>query len=245
MANKSVFSIAWLLSRNRLQTGLHALSLGVFVLLLAVICLKDSVASAMQIFFGLFPYVFLLASRDVLHDDIHCGALENVVFVSGRYKSFLVWKVVSTLLLVWIGVTSIFILLLLLVGLNAALPAGWLYAYCSGLIVGIYLALWGTLLSFYIKGSANVFLVLFIQMTCAFLPVILGADKFQRIFEMIENGVPAVLSKQILFSAVLILLPNLIMKSRFGGFIPVVLFLMLCLWGFHLLKIRKLEIIKK
>lgn len=245
MVKKSVFKIAFLLSQKRMLSGLNAIFIVVFLFLLVFVYLMDSFSSSLQIFLNLFPYLFLIMSRDLLHDDIQSGVLENILFIDRKYKPFLIWKVGSTIFLVFILVTSIFILYILQSCLNATFSVDLLYTYCSGLIVGLYLALWGSFLSFYIKGSANVLLVLFVQLSCVFLPIILGADKFQWIFEMIEKGVPAVFSKQMMFSAILILMPNLIMKSRFGGFIPIVLLLIIVLSVFHFLKIRRLEIIKK
>lgn len=245
MVNKSFFKIAFLLSQKRLLSGLNAIIVVVYIFLLVFVYLKDSFLSSLQIFLNLFPYLFLIMSRDLLHDDIQSGALENILFIDRKYKPFIIWKVGSTMFLVFILATSIFILYIFQSCLNATFSVDLLYAYCSGLIVGIYLALWGSFLSFYIKGSANVLLILFVQMSCAFLPIIFGADTFRGIFEMIENGVPAVFAKQVMFSAILILLPNLITKSRFVGFIPVVLLLIIVLWVFHLLKLKGLEIIKK
>ena len=91
MLDTALFSLTWRVVRRRLVAFRRspwrpALA---FPALVAWIGFGDSYGTAAKFFFFLLPHVFLVAAQDAVRTDVESGALENVLFLGGRFRGYL------------------------------------------------------------------------------------------------------------------------------------------------------------
>ncbi|MCX6573697.1 MAG: hypothetical protein NTX99_06865, partial [Candidatus Aminicenantes bacterium] len=93
MPDTALLALTWRITRRKIVSSPLALAAGLALPVFVVwIGLTDSYGTAARFFFFLLPHVFLIAAQDAVRTDIDTGALENVLFLGGRFRGFLAAK---------------------------------------------------------------------------------------------------------------------------------------------------------
>jgi len=221
-----------------------AVLLTVFLGLLGYIWIKDSYITCLRFFLFLFPYVFLFLSQDMFRDEVDSGALENVLFLYGRFRSYLLTKNFVLASIALAGSTALF-LLLTIYGISAGFfPVISLVQFGFGILVGMYYLLAGGLLSFFFKGGSNVLLIILAQV---FLVIGLFLSATQRtgfIDLLTADALPDTAAK-FQFFLLAVVLPNVIIVRRLAAFILGLAALAALWFGLQRLKVKSVEIFRK
>ncbi|MBN2408481.1 MAG: hypothetical protein JXE07_01990, partial [Candidatus Aminicenantes bacterium] len=126
-----------------------------FVILPVFFWIKGAFGFAFRIFLFLFPHLFLFLARDMIKDEVDSGALENLLFLDGGYKSYFRWKnaVVGGAAL---GAGFLFFGAFSLYGLaTRQFVAMDLLQFGSGIVAGLYYLALAGFLSFFWRAGSN------------------------------------------------------------------------------------------
>lgn len=238
---KVVFFITW---RKVLAAKMNLFLLLGFIVFLGYIWKQDSFSLSLRLFLGLFPYLFLLLSQDMLKDEIDSGALDNVLFLKGSFRSYLLQK---TYLLAAIALAFSLFLFMIFAGwglITKQFLAIYLLQFVAGVAAGIYYLSLSGILSFSFKGGSNVLSVLLVQVFF-FIGLLLSAGKKAGFIDSLDRGSFPDFSSKLRFLTLAAIFPNVVTAKRFiiyGLAIAVlsVVFLFLQRW-----KIKCLELEKK
>jgi hypothetical protein len=238
---KVVFFITW---RKVLAAKMNLFLLLGFIVFLGYIWQQDSFSLSLRSFLGLFPYLFLLLSQDMLKDEIDSGALENVLFLKGSFRSYLLQK---TYFLAGIALAFSFFLFMIFAGwalITKQFLAIYLLQFVAGVAAGIYYLSLSGILSFSFKGGSNVLFVILVQIFF-FIGLLLSAGKKAGFIDSLDRGSFPDFSSRLKFLTLAAIFPNAVTAKRFiiyGLAIAVlsVVFLFLQRW-----KIKNLELEKK
>ncbi len=215
-----------------------------FLALLAYVWVKDSYITCLRFFLFLFPYIFLFLSQDMFRDEVDGGALENVLFLAGRFRSYLLNKNLVLAAIALAGSAALF-LLLTVYGISVrAFSALSLVQFVIGVLVGIYYLVAGGLLSFFLKGGSNVLLIILGQV---FLVIGLFLSATQRtglIGLLTADALPDSAAK-LKFFLLAAFLPNVIIVRRSAAFILGLAALSALWFGLQRLKVRSVELLKR
>jgi hypothetical protein len=90
MPDTALLALTWRVTRRRLVSSPLAITAGLaFPAFVVWLGLGDSYATAAKFFLFLLPHVFLVAAQDTVRSDVESGALENVLFLGGRFRGYL------------------------------------------------------------------------------------------------------------------------------------------------------------
>jgi hypothetical protein len=237
---KVVFFITW---RKVLAAKINYFLLLGFIVLLGYIWQQDSFSLSLRLFLGLFPYLFLLLSQDMLKDEIDSGALENVLFLGGSFRTYLLQK--SYVLASFALVFSLFVFMIF-VGLalvKKQFLAIYLLQFVVGVTVGVYYLSLSGILSFSFKGGSNVLFVILAQILLL-MGLLLSVGKKAGFIESLDRGAFADFSSRLKFLALVAVFPNVVISKKFIVYglviaVPSLVFLFL-----QRLKIKNLELEK-
>jgi len=180
-----------------------------FLILLAFFWIKGGFLLSFRLFLFFFPYVFLFLAQDMVKDEADSGALENILFLEGGFKTYLLLKsVVAAAAALTLGlpllalysfyglVTHRFCLFLLL-------------QFGGGILAGVYYLALAGLLSFYLKAGTNVLLVILGQ-SLLFLGLLTSAAQRPEWLERMGPPPSAGLASPLEFLAMTVVLPNVV-----------------------------------
>jgi hypothetical protein len=180
---------------------------------IAWIGLAESYGTAAKLFFFLLPHAFLVAAQDLAGSDIASGALENGLFVGGRFRGYLAAKgyvvaagagayalALFALFAAW-GLAVGEFRAVFLVRLGLALLAGWYYVALAGL------------LSHRVKGGSNVLALLLAQAGVA-LALVVTAGARTGLLDYAATGRFPGAGPRALFAGLVAVLPNVIVTGK-------------------------------
>jgi hypothetical protein len=214
MPDTALRALTWRVTRRRLTASpLAAVAAAVFPALVVWIGLTDSYATAAKFFFFLLPHVFLVAAQDTVRTDVESGALENVLFIGGRFRGYLMAKGFVLAAAVGAYAAGLF-------GLFAAwgLVAGgfesvFVLRFALALVAGLYYVALAGVLSHFLRAGSNVLVILLAQ-TAAVLGLVFSADSRAGLLDYAAAGSFPGLGPKALFGGLVAVLPNVIVSSR-------------------------------
>lgn len=171
---------------------------------------RDSYETATKFFLSLFPYVFLFLGADMVRSEAESGALENGLFLGGRFREYL-WLKGPFLAAVAAGISLAMFAGLTLAGLVAGrhpLPEAGRFGL--GLIAGVYYIALAGLLSTRLRAGSNV-LVVVIAQAAALLLVMATLSSRTGLLNAMETGIWPDLKTRLEFLAAAALFPNLVL----------------------------------
>jgi len=231
----------FIIGRKLLTSRTNGLALAGFLVLLGCLWVADSFRGSFGAFLYLSPFLYLFFSQDMIHDEVHSGCLENLLFLKGRFRNYLLCKVAAA------AAAGLGTSLLLFSGFAAYGLATGQFAvqalgkFAAGILVGVYYAAVAGFLSFFLKTGSNVLIILLGQ-ALLFAGFLLTASQRMGLVERLTAAAFPGLRAKLEFLAVSTLLPNIVIARRawfsilgLGGM--AVLFLGLLAW-----KVKTLEL---
>jgi hypothetical protein len=244
MSSRDSLSVAFFLARKKaLAARVNFFLLPAFIVLLGYVWLRDSFSLCFRAYLFLFPYLFLFVSQDMVRDEVDSGALENVLFLRGRFRGYLLKKGL------FLGLAALSLSIVLFLGLAAyglisrEFLAIYLLQFAAGVAAGVYYLSLGGLLSFSFKGGSNVLIVILAQVFL-FIWLLLAAAKGGGLIDSLDQGSLAGLVPKLKFVAFAAVLPNVVSARRFVAYSAALLALSGFLLAVQWLKVRKLELRK-
>jgi hypothetical protein len=218
MFDTALLPLTWRVTRRRLVASPLTLAAGLaFPAVIVWIGLSDSYETAAKFFFFLFPHVFLIAAQDMVRTDIDGGALENVLFLGGRFRRFL-WAKNFVLA----GACGAYALLLFALFSAWGLAVGDLRPvhaaqFGMGVLAGFYyIGLAGTL-SYFLRAGSNTLVLLLLQ-SAALVGLLFSATSRTGFLDYAASGRFPGLGSKLLFGGLVAVLPNLVVSSRLSAF---------------------------
>ncbi len=209
--------------------------------IVALAWVKDSHGTAVKLFLSLFPYVFLFYGADMVRSEAESGALENGLFLGGRYRDYLILKGPFVA-----GVAAGVSLALFAALSVAGLAAGRLSPpdaahFGLGLVVGIYYIALAGLLSTRLRAGSNV-LVVVVAQAAALLCVMFTLSSWTGLLRAMETGVWPDLKTRLAFMAAAALIPNLVLSPPLYPFALELLALTALAFVWQTAIIRRMEL---
>ncbi|HDT14022.1 MAG TPA: hypothetical protein ENO03_06660 [Candidatus Aminicenantes bacterium] len=223
MLEPSLFALSWRVTRRRLSgsplAALGALGLPVLVVWLGVV---ESYATAAKFFYFLLPHVFLVAAQDAVRSDIDSGALENVLFVGGRFRGYLASKGLALAVAVSAYATCLFALISAWGLAAGAFEPRSVVRFALALVAGLYYLAWAGALSYLMRAGSNVLAILLAQ-SAALIGLVLSTTSRAGLLDYAATGRFPGLGPKLLFGALTALLPNVVVSARLSVFTAEVL----------------------
>jgi len=244
MLDTSIFPLTWRVVRRRLFGSplaiVTALSLPA---LTALIGLRDSYGAAVRFFLFFVPHGFLIAAQDMVRTDIESGALENVLFIGGRFRRFLWAKNFVLAAAVGVYACALFALLVVWGCATGAFDPVHLVQFGLGLLAGFYyIGLAGTL-SYFLKAGSNAVALLLAQ-AAVVIALLFSVTSRTGLLDYAASGRFPGPGPALLFGGLVAVLPNVVVSpSLFVFGIEVLAGLLLALLVQHRLA-RRLELRK-
>ncbi len=155
MFDKALFKISFWVSFKRAFQKSKLLLITLYFVLPIFIYFKDSsYETGLKTLMGITAFFFLFFAGDIINEDFNGGALENVLFVNGKYSLFLFYRPICNVIIA----TLIFIFHALVFFIIGILTNNSFVAFSQisrVLLFGVYWSLFASLLSYYIKGYLN------------------------------------------------------------------------------------------
>lgn len=203
--------IAW---KKVLSAKINYFLLLGFIALISYIWLKDSFSLSLRAYLHLFPYLFLFISQDMVRDEIDSGALENVLFLKGQFRAYLLRKNFFLAAAAFFCSLTLFLILAAYGFFTKQFAAVFLLQFLAGVIAGVYYLSLGGLLSFSLKGGSNVLIVILGQV---FLLIGLFLRAMQRngFIDSLDRASFPDLSSKLKFFALAVVFPNAVAAKKF------------------------------
>lgn len=164
MLDTALFPLTWRVVRQRLfASPLAIAAAAAFPALVVFIGVRDSYGAAVRFFLFFFPHGFLIAAQDMVRTDIESGALENVLFLGGRFRGFLWAKSFVLAAAVGAYACGLFALLLAWGAATGAFEPVHLAQFALGLLAGFYYIGLAGVLSYFLKAGSNAVSLLLAQ----------------------------------------------------------------------------------
>jgi len=218
MFDTALFPLTWRVTRRRLVASPLTLAAGLaFPAVVVWIGIRDSYETAAKFFFFLFPHVFLIAAQDMVRTDIDGGALENVLFLGGRFRRFLWAK--NFVLAGTVGAYTLLLFALLsawglAVGKFSPVHAA---RFGMGLLAGFYyIGLAGTL-SYFLRAGSNALVLLLFQ-AAAVIGLLFSVTSRTGFLDYAASGRFPGLGSKLLFGGLVAVLPNVVVAGRLAAF---------------------------
>ncbi|MBM3284986.1 MAG: hypothetical protein FJY81_03865 [Candidatus Aminicenantes bacterium] len=216
----------------------------VLVLVIAYVWARDSASLAMKFFLFLFPHIFLFFSQDMMRDELESGALENILFMDGRFRSYLLSKN-SFLFLMASGVAVTALAVLAVCGLAVGdLPASFAPQFGMGLVAGAYYIALGGYLSFFFRGGSNALIVIVAQLSLFIGLLFSAAQKSGFVDHLVSASFPGWGSRIKLF-IFLGIFPNMVASENYFIYSLAVAGLGCFFFILQMMKLRSLELKKR
>ena len=229
--------------KNLLSARANLILLGGFFVLLSIIWIKGAFVFAFQVFLFLYPHIFLFLAQDMFRDEVDSGALENLLFVGGGYKSYFRWKIGI------IGAGAVGIGLILFAAFSiygcAAHQFAAVYALqlAAGILAGLYYQSLAGFLSFFFKGGTNTLVVILGQALGLFGFLLAATQRLEWLERLTSSSLPG-LAAELEALALVVIGPNIIVVRRSWWSSLAVGLLAGLFFSLQLLKIRALELRK-
>ena len=232
--------ITW---RKLLSARVNGLVLSGFLLLLGYLWVEDSFWLSFRAFLYLCPFLSLFFAQDMMNDEISSGVLENVFFVGGRFRCYLLSKnafVAASGLGITLALFSGFALYGLAGGQFEALILG---QFAAGILVGLYYVALAGFLSFFFRAGSNV-LIIFLGQVLLFVALLFTASQRTGLAERLTASSFPGLGSKLEFLAVSGVLPNIVIAQRswwsvLGLGVMTAFFFSLQVWKIKSLELRK------
>jgi len=244
MSSRDRLPIAFSITgRKLLSARVNGLVLSGFLLLLAYLWIEDSFSLSLKAFLYLCPFLSLFFSQDMMNDEISSGVLENVFFIGGRFRCYLISKnalVVGCALGIALVLFSGFAFYGLATRQFETLILG---QFAVGILVGAYYVALAGFLSFFFRAGSNVLIVLLGQVLL-FVGLLFTASQRMGLVERLTASSFPGIGAKIEFLAVSFVLPNIIIARRswlnvLGLGAMTALFFGLQIWKIKSLELRK------
>ncbi|MFQ6070708.1 MAG: hypothetical protein ACE5LC_09330 [Candidatus Aminicenantales bacterium] len=215
-----------------------------FFIFILIVWIRDSYEVSIWFFLYFFPHLFLFLSQGMVRDEIDKGSLENVLFLGGGFRKYLLEKNLALISFCSAPIV-VFFLAFLVYGLvsEAFLPA-YFHRFLIALLVGIYYALLGILLSYFFRSGANVVIVI-IGQALVFLWILFAGMRASGLIDILDTGKFTDIASRIKFMGMLIVYPNFVISEKFIIFSLEIAFLILVCFVFQFLVNRKVELLRK
>lgn len=185
--------------------------------LVAFVWAKETYVAGLGVYLYLLPHVFLVATQNMFKGEAAGGALENVLFICGGFKSYLLRKIM-VLSLTGCGYGLLLFALLWVAGPGAFVPgSGELQRLAVSLLAGIYYIAFGGLLGHFLEAGSNV-LALIIAQAAALIGLLADAANGSRLLESLSSGTFSGLGERLKFVALAGVLPNLLVADSLRRF---------------------------
>lgn len=214
MPDTALLALTWRITRRKIVSSPLALAAGLaFPVFVVWIGLADSYGTAARFFFFLLPHVFLIAAQDAVRTDIDTGALENVLFLGGRFRGFLAAK---GLVLAAVAAGYALVLFGAFAAWGAAVggfEAGFFPRFGLSLLAGTYYVALAGVLSHWLKAGSNVVALLLAQ-SAALALLVSSATAKPGLLDYAAGGPITGLGPRLLFGALVAVLPNVVVSGR-------------------------------
>ncbi len=204
----------------------------VFPLALVLLWARDSYETTCKIFTVLFPHLYLIACQDLIRSEVESGALENSLFIGGKYKIYVGAKPFAAASIVSVYVLILFAVLCASGGLLYGLDGGFPKRFLLGLVAGWYYCALGGLLSRYLRSGSNVVTILLGQ-AGFFLILILSEWGREAILGFLETSRFPSWPSVCIFGLFTAVFPNIVVLLGSPGFIVEILLSGTCLLYAH------------
>jgi hypothetical protein len=244
MSGRDRLPLAFFITRRKLLSAkVNGLILSGFLLLLAYLWIEDSFCLCLRAFLYLCPFLFLFFSQDMMNDEIQSGVLENVFFIGGRFRDYLMIKNAFVAAFA-LGVTLVLFSGLALYGLaTRQFEARDLGQFAVGVLVGVYYVAAAGFLSFFFRAGSNVLIILLGQVLLFVGLLFTASQRIGLVERLTASSFPGIGAK-LEFLAVSFLLPNIVIARRtwlsvVGLSAMTALFFSLQIWKIKSLELRK------
>ncbi len=208
---KIAFFITW---KKVLAAKINAFLFLGFMILLGYIWQKDSFSLSLKAFLYFFPYLFLFLSQDMVKDEVDSGSLENVLFLYGNFRGYLLAKSLFLALLALSCSSVIFIAFAVFGFITKQFLAIYFLQFLAGIVAGIYYLSLGGLLSFSFRGGSNVLIVILGQVFL-FIGLLLSARQKSGFMDALDGASFPDLSSRLKFLVLAAIFPQVVVAKRF------------------------------
>lgn len=244
MSGRDRLPVAFFITRRKLLSAkVNGVVLSGFLLLLAYLWIEDSFSLCLRAFLYLCPFLSLFFSQDMLNDEIHSGVLENVFFIQGRFRDYLMIK--NSLVAAFaLGIALVLFSGLAFYGLaTGQFEARALGQFAAGVLVGVYYVAVAGFLSFFLRAGSNVLIILLGQVLL-FVGFLFTASQRMGLVERLTDASFPGIGAKLEFLAVSFVLPNLVIARRtwlslMGLGAMTAFFFILQVWKVKSLELRK------
>ncbi len=244
MSARDGFPVAWFITlRKLLWARSNLFVFAGFLILLAFIWIKGAFVFSFRLFLFLFPHLFLFLAQDMIKDEVDSGALENILFLGGGFRSYLRWKNAV------IAAAAVGVGLIIFAGFSVYGLATHQFAAQSflqlgtGILAGLYYLTLAGFLSFFFRAGTNVLIVILGQAVVLFGLLLSAAQKPEWIERLTSSSLSGLAAK-LEFLALAVVLPNVIVAARSWPAILGLGVLAGLFFGLQLLKVWSLDLRK-
>jgi hypothetical protein len=242
MPAKNVFPLTVGLAGSKLRSSKFTVAvLAALPAFLVFLGVRDSQETAMKFFLFFFPYVFLLFGQDMVASELAGGGLENVLFLCGRFRSYLWQKNLALAAAAGVYAGGLFFLLSawgIARGTPSPFPAD---QFGMGLLAGLYYIGLAGLLSWFLSAGSNVVVILLAQ-AAWLIGLLFSATSRTAFIDHLATGTFPGVKSRLLFMGFTAVFPNLIVSRRlFRGGLVVLAGLALALF-LQRARVRRLEL---
>jgi hypothetical protein len=229
-------------ARKLLSARVNGFVLGGLLLLLGYLWVVDSFRTSFGAYLSLFPFLFLFLSQDMIYDEVHSGCLENLLFIGGRFRNYLLLKNAMTAAAgfgVSLVLFSVFAVYGLVTGRFEISACG---RFAAGILAGLYYVAAAGFLSFFFKAGSNVLIILLGQAAIFVVFLLTASQRMGLAGRLTAASFPG-WGPKLEFLALSSVLPNIIVGRQTWFFLlglgaMTLLFLGLEAWRIKVLELR-------
>lgn len=223
MYDASLFALAWRIARRGLAGSPLAIAAGLaFPALVVWTGLRDSYGTAAKLFFFALPHLFLIAGRDEVKTEVEGGSLDSPLFLGGRFRGYLGCKSLAVTAAVAAYAAGAFALFAAWGAAAGRFEPIFLLRFGLALLAGLYYAAVAGLLSHFLKGGANV-LVLLLAQAAAVLGLVFSTTARTGLLDYAAAGRFPGPGEALQFGGLVAVLPNIVVSGRLPAFAAEVL----------------------
>lgn len=244
MPDAALFSLTWQVTRRKFVSTPLATAAGLaFPAFVLWIGFNDSYAAAAKFFFFLLPHAFLIAAQDTVRSDIEGGALENVLFLAGRFRGFLAAKSLVLAAVAGAYAAALFGLFAAWGVASGGFEAFFMARFGLAVLAGLYYVALAGVLSHFLKAGSNVLSLLLVQ-SAALVGLVASTTARTGLLDYIASGEFPGLGPKLLFGGLVAVLPNVVVSGRLPAFAAEVLAGLVLLAFLQRRLLRRLDIRK-